>query len=112
MRKSIPDSTALVAKVKALEVRDLRLSFHTNNGNVKAVRGVSFDLYKGETLAIVGESGSGKSVTAKAIIGFNAANTIIEGGEIIYKGQDLLKCPEEEFNKLRGNDLTMTHGAP
>ena len=94
-----------------LEVNDLHTSFFTPAGEVKAVNGVSFFLDHGKVLGIVGESGSGKSVTAKAIIGINAANTIIEGGEIIYKGQDLLKCPEEEFNKLRGNDLTMTHGA-
>ena len=97
---------------KVLEVKDFRLSFHTAGGNVKAVRGISFDLYKGETLAIVGESGSGKSVTAKSIIGINAANSIIESGEIIYKGEDLLKYTEEDFNKIRGNDLTMVFQDP
>lgn len=97
---------------KVLEVRNLRVSFRTNHGNVKAVRGISFDLNKGETLAIVGESGSGKSVTAKSIIGINAANTILEGGEIIYKGQDLLKFSENEFNKVRGNELTMVFQDP
>ena len=97
---------------KVLEVKDLRISFRTNNGNVKAVRGISFDLNKGETLAIVGESGSGKSVTAKSIIGINAANTIVEGGEIIYKGEDLLKYSEADFNKIRGNDLTMVFQDP
>lgn len=97
---------------KALEVKNLRVSFRTNNGNVKAVRGISFDLNKGETLAIVGESGSGKSVTAKSIIGINAANAVIEGGEIIYKGEDLLKYSEKEFNKVRGNELTMVFQDP
>ncbi|MGN1148023.1 MAG: ABC transporter ATP-binding protein [Lachnospiraceae bacterium] len=97
---------------KVLEVKNLRVSFRTNNGNVKAVRGISFDLNKGETLAIVGESGSGKSVTAKSIIGINAANTIIEGGEIIYKGEDLLKYSEKDFNKVRGNELTMVFQDP
>lgn len=97
---------------KVLEVKDLRVSFRTNNGNVKAVRGISFDLNGGETLAIVGESGSGKSVTAKSIIGINAANTIIEGGEIIYKGEDLLKYSERDFNKVRGNALTMMFQDP
>ena len=97
---------------KVLEVRNLRVSFRTNNGNVKAVRDISFDLEKGETLAIVGESGSGKSVTAKSILGINAANTIIEGGEIIYHGEDLLKYSEKEFNKVCGNDLTMIFQDP
>ena len=97
---------------KVLEVKNLRLSFRTNNGNVKAVRGISFDLEQGETLAIVGESGSGKSVTAKSIIGINAANAIIESGEIIYRGEDLLKYTEKDFNKIRGNDLTMVFQDP
>lgn len=97
---------------KVLEVRNLRVSFRTNHGNVKAVRGISFELNKGETLAIVGESGSGKSVTAKSIIGINAANTIIEGGEIIYKGDDLLKYSEKDFNRIRGNELTMVFQDP
>lgn len=97
---------------KVLEVRNLRVSFRTNHGNVKAVRGISFELNRGETLAIVGESGSGKSVTAKSIIGINAANAIIEGGEIIYKGDDLLKYSEKDFNKVRGNELTMVFQDP
>ncbi|MGN1002448.1 MAG: ATP-binding cassette domain-containing protein, partial [Oscillospiraceae bacterium] len=95
-----------------LEVRNLRVSFRTDHGNVRAVRGISFELNKGETLAIVGESGSGKSVTAKSIIGINAANAILEGGEIIYKGQDLLKLTEKELNRVRGNELTMVFQDP
>ena len=76
---------------KKLEVKDLIISFRTQNGKVQAVRDISFDLYKGETLAIVGESGSGKSVTSRAVMGILAGNSIVEGGEIIYDGQDLLK---------------------
>ena len=64
---------------KKLEVKDLRISFKTANGKVQAVRDISFDLYKGETLAIVGESGSGKSVTSKSMLGILAGNAIIEG---------------------------------
>lgn len=97
---------------KKLEVRDLRISFRTNNGTVKAVRDISFDLERGETLAIVGESGSGKSVTAKAILGILAANSIVEGGEIIYDGRDLLKITEDEFNQLRGSRISMIYQDP
>lgn len=97
---------------KKLEVRDLRISFRTNSGTVKAVRDISFDLTRGETLAIVGESGSGKSVTAKAILGILAGNSIVEGGEIIYDGRDLLKITEEEFNDLRGSHISMIYQDP
>ena len=79
---------------KILSVKDLVVSFKTDRGIVHAVRGVSFDLYKGETLCIVGESGSGKSVTNKAIIGISSANAIIENGQIIYEGEDLVKVSE------------------
>ena len=68
---------------KKLEVKNLQISFRTQGGILKAVRNISFDLYKGETLAIVGESGSGKSVTSKAILGIQAGNTLTESGEII-----------------------------
>ena len=67
---------------KKLEVKDLQISFRTQGGTLKAVRKISFDLHKGETLAIVGESGSGKSVTARAMMGILAGNAIVEGGEI------------------------------
>ena len=87
-----------------LSVKDLKVNFSTDHGYVQAVRGVSFDLYKGETLCIVGESGSGKSVTAKAIIGILAGNAIVEGGEIIYDGKDLLMIKEDDFHKIRGNE--------
>ena len=85
-----------------LEVKNLKVSFRTNNGTVKAVRNISFNLQKGETLAIVGESGSGKSVTSKAIMGILAGNSIVENGEILYDGRDLIKISEEEMCKIRG----------
>ena len=97
---------------KKLEVRNLRISFRTDAGKVQAVRGIDFDLYKGETLAIVGESGSGKSVTNKAIVGISAGNAIIESGEIIYDGQDLLQINEEDFHKLRGDKLSIIFQDP
>ena len=95
-----------------ISVRDLRISFRTTNGKVQAVRGINFDLAKGETLAIVGESGSGKSVTSKAILGIQAGNSITESGEIIYDGQDLLKINEEAFHKIRGDKIAMIFQDP
>ena len=95
-----------------LHVNDLRISFRTSNGKVQAVRGINFDLEKGKTLAIVGESGSGKSVTSKAILGIQAANSITESGEIIYDGRDLLKISEEEFHKIRGDKIAMIFQDP
>ena len=97
---------------KKLEVKNLQISFRTQGGILKAVRNISFDLYKGETLAIVGESGSGKSVTSKAIMGILAGNSIVEGGEILYDGQDLLKISEEDFHKLRGDKVAMIFQDP
>ena len=95
-----------------LSVNNLRISFRTDAGKVQAVRDISFDLYKGETLAIVGESGSGKSVTSKAIMGISAVNSIHEGGEILYDGQDLVRIPEEEMHKLRGDKIAMIFQDP
>ncbi len=101
-----------MAEEKKLEVKDLRISFKTNNGKVQAVRDISFDLYKGETLAIVGESGSGKSVTSRAIMGILAGNAIKEGGKIIYGDKDLLKISEDEFHRIRGDKIAMIFQDP
>ncbi len=97
---------------KKLEVKNLKISFRTDNGKVQAVRDISFDLFEGETLAIVGESGSGKSVTSRAIMGILAGNSICEGGEILYNGQDLMKIAEEDFHKLRGDKIAMIFQDP
>ena len=99
-------------KEKVLEVKDLSVSFRTPNGLVRAVREVSFDLYKGETLAIVGESGSGKSVTNRAIMGILAGNAIVDSGEINYENQDLTKLSEANFHKIRGNKIGMIFQDP
>ena len=99
-------------KEKKLQVKDLTISFRTVNGKLQAVRDISFDLYKGETLAIVGESGSGKSATSKCILGISAANTLIEGGEILYDGKDLLKISEEDFHAIRGDKIAMVFQDP
>ena len=95
-----------------ISVNDLKISFRTDAGKVQAVRNISFDLYKGETLAIVGESGSGKSVTSKAIMGISAGNAIFEGGEILYDGQDLMRIPEEKMHTLRGDKIAMIFQDP
>ena len=101
-----------MAAEKILEVKDLSISFKTDNGLVRAVRGVSFDLYKGETLCIVGESGSGKSVTSKAIMGILAHNAIVDGGQINYRGENLLEVSEEEFYTIRGHKIGMIFQDP
>ena len=95
-----------------LDVKNLKISFRTSGGTVKAVRDISFKLERGKTLAIVGESGSGKSVTSKAILGILAGNAIIEGGEILYDGKDLLKITEEEMCDIRGNRISMIFQDP
>ena len=95
-----------------LSVKDLKINFSTDHGYVQAVRGVSFDLYKGETLCIVGESGSGKSVTNKAIMGILSANGRIMGGSIMYEGEDLTKVSEDEFHRIRGHKIGMIFQDP
>ncbi len=95
-----------------LSVKDLHVNFSTDHGYVQAVRGVSFDLYKGETLCIVGESGSGKSVTSKTIMGILAANGRIVNGSIMYEGEDLTKVSEDEFHRIRGHKIGMIFQDP
>ena len=97
---------------KILEVKNLKVSFRTQTGILRAVRNISFDLERGETLAIVGESGSGKSVTSKAILGILAGNSIVDSGEILYDGKDLLKISEDEMYKIRGDKISMIFQNP
>ncbi len=98
---------------KILEVKDLYISFHTFSGEVQAIRGVSFDLNKGETLAIVGESGSGKSVTTKAIMRLLPEhNSEIKGGEILFGGKDITKFKDKDMQKIRGKDISMIFQDP
>lgn len=98
---------------KILQVKNLHVSFRTYGGEVKAVRGVTFDLHKGETIAIVGESGCGKSVTAKSIMGLipNPPGKITDG-KILFKGKDLAKLPDRELRKIRGADISMIFQDP
>ncbi|BBE29987.1 ABC transporter ATP-binding protein [Tepiditoga spiralis] len=95
-----------------LKVRNLKTYFKTEDGIVKAVNGLSFDLYPGETLSIVGESGSGKSVTSLSIMRLLDENGFIPEGEIIYKGKDITKFSDKEMRHVRGNEISMIFQEP
>jgi oligopeptide transport system ATP-binding protein len=91
-----------------LDVRDLQVEFRTREGVAKAINGVDFDLYEGQTLAILGESGSGKSVTAQAIMGIlDSPPGFVTGGTVEYCGTDLLKLPESRRRTVRGPEISM-----
>ncbi len=96
-----------------LEVTDLRTSFHTRHGIVRAVNGVSFTLEKGATLGIVGESGSGKSVTCYSLMGLVPQPPgRIEGGRALFDGIDLLHCPKKQLRSIRGKRIAMIFQDP
>jgi len=97
---------------KLLEVDDLHVHFTTEDGVVRAVDGVSFELERGKVLGIVGESGSGKSVTAMTLLGLTRGVNAKFDGSIEYKGQDLLKLSETELRRFRGNELAMIFQDP
>ncbi|SIQ35547.1 ABC transporter ATP-binding protein [Halanaerobium kushneri] len=98
---------------KLLEVKNLQTYFYTEEGVVKAVDGVDFEIYPGETLGIVGESGCGKSVTSLSIMRLvESPPGRIEAGEIIFRGKDLTKISEKEMRKIRGNDISMIFQEP
>ena len=95
-----------------LEVRDLRTSFFTPSGEVKAVNGISFDLEEGKVLGIVGESGSGKSVTAYSILQILTHPGRIVGGSIKFRGEELVGCAPETIRKIRGNKISIIFQDP
>ena len=98
---------------KVLQVNNLQVSFRTYGGEVEAVRGVNFDLYRGETLAIVGESGCGKSVTSNAVMGLIPEPAgMIKNGSIIFKGKDLTKMNKSQMRKVQGVDISMIFQDP
>ncbi len=113
----------MAERERVLKIRDLSISFKTGNGKVNAIRGVNFDLYKGETVAIVGESGSGKSVTTKAIMGILANNGTIDSGSIEYTWhdentgeaitKDIVQLSKKEMQKeIRGRKIAMVFQDP
>ena len=95
-----------------LEVKDLRVHFPTDDGLVKAVDGVSFTIHSGETLGVVGESGSGKSVTFLTVMGLTNLKTAQVSGEILFRGQDLLRTPADELRNIRGSRISMIFQDP
>jgi oligopeptide/dipeptide ABC transporter ATP-binding protein len=97
---------------RLLEVNDLHVHFATEDGVVRAVDGVSWELERGKVLGIVGESGSGKSVTAMTLLGLTRGINSHFGGEVVYKGRNLLEVPEDELQHFRGNELGMIFQDP
>ncbi|RCW62408.1 ABC transporter ATP-binding protein [Halanaerobium sp. ST460_2HS_T2] len=102
-----------MSKEALVEVKNLKTYFYTEEGVVKAVDGVDYEIYPGETLGIVGESGCGKSVTSLSIMRLvESPPGRIEAGEINFQGKDLTKLPEKEMRKIRGNDISMIFQEP
>ena len=95
-----------------LEVNDLVTRFYTEAGTVKAVDGSSFEIHEGDTLGVVGESGSGKSVTALSVMQLIESPGRVEGGEILYKGENLREKSEAEMRNIRGNEIAMMFQDP
>jgi len=103
----------MTEKTPLLSIRDLSVSFHTDEGPVKAVNSVSYEVAEGKTLAVVGESGCGKSVTALAILSLIPDPPgKIDNGEIIFRGKDLIAADEKTMQRIRGNDIAMIFQEP
>ncbi|NYS49281.1 ABC transporter ATP-binding protein [Streptococcus danieliae] len=100
-----------MSKENILSVKNLHVNFRTYAGEVKAIRDISFDLNKGETLAIVGESGSGKSVTTKTLMGLSEKNAEVSG-QIDFKGRNLTELKEDDWVQVRGNEIAMIFQDP
>src|SRR6266576_5951875 len=97
---------------RLIEVNGLKVQFATEDGIVRAVDGVDFELARGQVLGIVGESGSGKSVTAMTLLGLTRDKNTRFEGEVLYKGRDVLKMNEGELQDVRGNEMSMIFQDP
>ena len=97
---------------RLLEVRGLRTSFHTSDGVVRAVTGVDFHVSRGEIMGLVGESGCGKSVTSLSIMRLIAPPGRIEGGEVLFRGRDLLRLSPRQMREMRGENISMIFQQP
>ncbi len=106
------DGTRTSSEQPVLEVKGLRTSFYTRAGVIRAVTGVDFDVRKGEILGLVGESGCGKSVTSLTILGLVGDPGVVEAGEVIFDGMDLLTLPDKEMRAIRGDRIAMIFQQP
>src|SRR6059058_3214442 len=97
---------------RLIEVKDLKVQFATEDGIVRAVDGVNFELARGQVLGIVGESGSGKSVTAMTLLGLTKEKNTRFEGEVLYKGRNVLAMNEDELQEVRGNEMSMIFQDP
>src|SRR3954462_12556761 len=97
---------------RLLEVKDLKVQFATEDGIVRAVDGVNFELDRGQVLGIVGESGSGKSVTSMTLLGLTKDKNTRFEGEVLYKGRNVLQMNEAELEEVRGNEMSMIFQDP
>src|SRR6478735_11283975 len=97
---------------RLIEVNGLKVQFATEDGLVRAVDGVDFELSRGQVLGIVGESGSGKSVTAMTLLGLTRDRNTRFEGEVLYKGRDVLTMDEGELQEVRGNEMSMIFQDP
>src|SRR5262245_817754 len=95
-----------------IQVNHLAIAYATRKGSVQAVRDVSFEIYRGETLGIVGESGCGKSTVAYSMVNYLGKNGSIAGGDIVFQGQSLVGRSSEELRRLRGNQISMVYQDP
>ena len=95
-----------------LSIENLRTQFFTNDGAVRAVDGVTYQVHRGETLGLVGESGCGKSITAMTVMGLLTKPGRPVAGRVIFEGRNLLELPHEEMEALRGNDIAMIFQEP